>query len=189
MGAISFDGTLPVCSWAYVNICGWKGTLVKSFLCLNMWVGFCMCLSAYWRICQEQLKVTKKVEKPRKDLKTPGCFYTSVLFFIHVASYTFVVTRWQHACTLHLLIAICLFSPHTWSCSFLCSKTAASFSLLCVAQRNSVAWKCNFELRPVMNDSTHTLMIWWLHPLHPPSVSLQAFTHKQQKKKKKMHVI
>lgn len=60
MGAISFDGTLPVCSWVCVNICGWKGALLKSFLCVNAWAGFYMCLSVYWRICQKQLKVTKK---------------------------------------------------------------------------------------------------------------------------------
>lgn len=91
MGAISFDGTLPVCSCAYVNICGWKGALLKSFFCLNVWAGFCMCLSVYWRICQEHLKVTKKGgKKPSEDLKTPVCFYTSAVSAIHVASRTFV---------------------------------------------------------------------------------------------------
>lgn len=39
MAAISFDGTLPICSCAYVNICGWKGALLKSFFCLNAWAG------------------------------------------------------------------------------------------------------------------------------------------------------
>lgn len=73
MGAISFDGTLPVFSCAYVNICGCKGALLKSFFfCLNVWAGFCMCLSVYWRICQEHLKVTKKGKSQVK---------TSVVFF------------------------------------------------------------------------------------------------------------
>lgn len=46
MVAISFDGTLLVCSCAYVNICGWKGALLKSFFCLNVWAGF-VCVYQY----------------------------------------------------------------------------------------------------------------------------------------------
>lgn len=80
MGAISFDGTLPVCSWVCVNICGWKGALLKSFLCVNAWAGFCMCLSVYWRICQKQLKGTKKgksqVKTWRSVLLHFGCVFS-----------------------------------------------------------------------------------------------------------------
>lgn len=49
----AFDGTLPVCSRARVNTCGWKGVLLKSFFRLNVWAGlffFCVFLSVWWRI-------------------------------------------------------------------------------------------------------------------------------------------
>lgn len=110
MGAISFDGTLPVCSWACVNICGWKGALLKSFLSLTVWAGFCMCLSVYWRICQEHLKVTK--EARFKDTCASNTPVVLVLFNLPPVHLSFL--EWQHANTLHLLITICKLSLHTW---------------------------------------------------------------------------
>lgn len=95
MAAISFDGTLPVCSCAYVNICGWKGALLKSFFCLNVWAGFCMCLSVYWRICQKHLRVTEEGGKAKWRLEDTGAFFTP---------------RCQRC-----LLYICLFSVTTWS--------------------------------------------------------------------------
>lgn len=70
MAAISFDGTLPVCSCAYVNICGWKGALQKSFFCLTVWAGF-----LYVFICiLENLSVARESVrggggKPSEDLE------------------------------------------------------------------------------------------------------------------------
>lgn len=154
MGAISFDGTLPVCSWAYVNICGWKGTFLKSFLCSNTWAGFCMCLSVDW-ICQEHLKVTKegRVERRLKDniVSHLGCvFYPRRLLYICL----FSITTWSHfvPADCNLLAVTSNLNPQ------LPSDVNSSFCfLLRVAQTTK---KSNLKLRSVMNDTTYTLMIW-----------------------------
>lgn len=110
MVAISFDGTLPVCSCAYVNICGWKGALLKSFFCLNVWAGFCMCLSVYWRICQWHLRVTEEGKMPSEDLKTPVCFYTllSTMPPVHLS---FLCDSMITLCTCWLQSACCHLTP------------------------------------------------------------------------------
>lgn len=106
MAAISFDGTLPVCSCAYVNICGWKGALLKSFFCLNVWAGFCMCLSVYWRICQKRLRVTEEGGKSQVTTwRHQHLFYTSLstmppiyLSFLHDNMITLCTCWLQSAC-------------------------------------------------------------------------------------------
>ena len=110
MGSISFDGTLPVCSCAYVNICGWKGALLKSFFCLNVWAGFCMCLSVYWRICQEHLRVTKK-GKSQVKTERHQCFFFFFFFYTYPLCLLYIclfsLTTWSHFaladCSLHII--------------------------------------------------------------------------------------
>lgn len=142
MGAISFDGTLPVCSWAYVNIRGWKGAFLKSFLCLNMWVGFCVCLSVYCRICQVHLKVTEKEKKPNKDLKT--LVPCSCVFYPHG------------------LLCVCLVSMTAWcepaDCNLLSVKSSFSVSFTVVCK--TTVCKVQFKLRSKLTDSRHAAMVW-----------------------------
>lgn len=93
MAAISFDGTLPVCSCAYVNICGWKGALLKTLFCLNVWVGFCMCFSLYWRICLSQFGVTGRGKSQLKPWRQARYFLNLA---IHNALYMFFFPIQQH---------------------------------------------------------------------------------------------
>lgn len=63
MAAISFDGTLPVCSCAYVNVRGRKGALQKSFFLFKRVGGifFFFLVLLYVFICMpENLRVAEE---------------------------------------------------------------------------------------------------------------------------------
>ena len=160
MGSISFDGTLPVCSCAYVNICGWKGALLKSFFCLNVWAGFCMCLSVYWRICQEHLRVTKK-GKSQVKTERHQCFFF-FFFFLHLSTMpsihlSFLFDNMITLCTCWLQSAYYQTTPDPTT--FQCCKRQLFFPIQSCTKKLFFPQLCSSMFTTFMNDSSQTSTI------------------------------
>ena len=151
----------------------WNITSLFMSVCQHMWVercaceelslfkrvggDFCMCLSVYWRICQEHLKVTKKGGKAKWRHNdggvTPRLCLLCTLPPIHLCflddNLITLCSRWLQSACFHL-------TPDPIA-SQRC-KLLFLIRLFTVSQRKLLV-KCNFTFT---NDSSHTndTVVW-----------------------------